>query len=816
MGLPRSRPWAAAAIAVLFALLALDLATGPDVIVIALYGIAPLVASFGTGWRTTAAVAVAALLLAVISRELLDEMDTANGVMFVFTVAVLGVLACGGAVARTRREASAARARLLSEVGDLLATAEDPAATLPAVAAAAVPAVADRCTIDLTAPHGGPERAAAMPGTPPPAVEQALARVARGAPPEVSGSELVVPLAARDGRLGALELGMNGSRRSFGSEDRALAEEVARRCAAALDGARLVAEAQAAEGEAELAVREQTARYESLLLALSDVGEAMLVLDVEGRLEYANPAFEAICGYTTEELRALPSVFDLVVEEQRVAARRHAQARLEGAAEPGRRITIRHRDGHRVPMEIAGVPLEVGERPRIVVVGRDITARARAAGERERLLHRTAFLAEASAAFDAVLDEVATLNALARLSVRELADTCVILLGGSAAGIRRVATVARDPADERRLEEIVKRYPFADRRSHPLLEVLATGRARVVEHPDGPGVPIEDDAHRELIARFATQSTLLVPLTARGRTLGVMALGFNSPAAREHLSLFEDVARRAALAIDNARLYEERANVARTLQRSLLPPVLPDVPGVQLAARYLAAGEGEVGGDFYDCFPTSGGDWALVIGDVCGKGAEAAAVTALARYTVRASATLHSDRPEVVLQDLNDAIRREGKAASRFCTVLYIALRPTPDGVSACVATGGHPLPLLMRADGRVETAGRPGTLLGILPDPEIRSTEVDLAAGDTLVLYTDGVTEASPLDDRFGPEQLARFVAGCSGREAPVIARRIEEQVLEVGGGSIRDDVAVVVLRVRPTRTAPFVADEPGVAASR
>ena len=121
-----------------------------------------------------------------------------------------------------------------------------------------------------------------------------------------------------------------------------------------------------------------------------------------------------------------------------------------------------------------------------------------------------------------------------------------------------------------------------------------------------------------------------------------------------------------------------------------------------------------------------------------------------------------------------------------------------------------------MRADGSVETAGRPGTLLGILPDPEIHSTEIELLPGDTLVLYTDGVTEVSPLDDRFGPEILAEFVAGYAGREAPEIARRIEEQVLEIGGGSVRDDVAVVVLRVCPGVAAPFVADEPGVAASR
>jgi PAS domain S-box-containing protein len=910
---PRSRRWVGAAIAVLAVLFAVDLATGPDVFVIALYGIAPLLASFGTSWRTTALVGVAALAVAEVSGTLFDEMDSTNGAVFVFTVGLLGVLACGAAVVRTRREASAARAGLLAEAVELLSKAQDPGEQVAAVAAAAVPAVADRCTIDLAAP---------------------------GAAPAASRSEIVMPLEARGMRFGALTLGVNGSGRRFGPEDRVLAEELARRCSVALDNARLVAEARTAEAElyeayglldaiferapvglamhdrelryvrindhmaeinglpaaehigrpvaeivpdvqaveadlrrvlesgeplteleiagttaaapgverewivsywpvrrrddhrivgvgavvfevterraAERAVREQTARYESLLLALSQVGEAMVVADADGRIEYANPAFQAICGYSTAELQALPSVFDLVVEEQRRDSRKRARLRLAGKGGPGNQLTIRHRDGHRIPMEVAGVPLEVGGRRQMVVVARDVTARARAEEERERLLERAAFLAEASAAFDAVLDEDATLNTLARLSVRDLADTCVILLGGSVGAIRRVATVARDPDDEAHLRELVERYPFADRRSHPLLDVLTTGRSRIVEHRDGVDVAVRDERHAELIAKFATESTLLVPLSARGRTLGVMALGFNSVVGADHLSLFEDVARRGALAIDNARLYEERAQVARTLQRSLLPPVLPHVPGIELAARYLAAGHGnEVGGDFYDCFPTGDGEWALVIGDVCGKGAEAAAVTALARYTVRASATLHSDRPQVVLEDLNEAIRREG-GDSRFCTVLYIALSPRADGVKACVASGGHPLPLLMRADGRVETAGRPGTLLGILPDPEIHSTELFLAPGDTLVLYTDGVTEVSPLDERFGPEILADFVAGCAGSEAPVIARRIEEQVLEIGGGSARDDVAVVVLRVCPGLPAPFVADQPGVAASR
>jgi len=449
-------------------------------------------------------------------------------------------------------------------------------------------------------------------------------------------------------------------------------------------------------------------------------------------------------------------------------------------------------------MEIAGVPLEVGGRSQMIVVGRDVTARARAEAERERLLERAAFLAEASATFDAVLDEERTLDALARLSVRELADTCVILLGGSVGTVRRVCAVARDPGDEANLRELVERYAVADRSAHPLFEVLASGRSQVVEHADGPG-----------------RSSALVPLQARGRTLGVMALGFRAVVGEDHLSLLEDLGRRAALAIDNARLYGERAAVARTLQRSLLPPVLPDVPGIDIAARYVAAGEGnEVGGDFYDCFPTRDGDWAVVIGDVCGKGAEAAAVTALARYTVRASAMLHSDHPQVVLQDLNDAIRRESPA-SRFCTVLYVALGMEGDRVKGCVASGGHPLPLILRSDGRVETAGLPGTLLGILPDPEIRPQELVLRPGDSLILYTDGVIEASPLDDRFGPEHLARCVSECHGRAPVAIARHIEDAVLAVQGGTVRDDVAVLVLRVSPHLRAPFVAERPGVAAS-
>jgi serine phosphatase RsbU (regulator of sigma subunit) len=296
----------------------------------------------------------------------------------------------------------------------------------------------------------------------------------------------------------------------------------------------------------------------------------------------------------------------------------------------------------------------------------------------------------------------------------------------------------------------------------------------------------------------------------------VLALGFatlEGQDVEELTALFEDLGRRAALALDTARLYEERSAVARTLQRSLLPPALPDIPGIELAARYLAAGEdNDVGGDFYDCFPTGPGEWAAVIGDVCGKGAEAAAVTALARHTIRAS-VVHDARPASVLRDLNSAILRHG-TDFRFCTVLYVRLVPTLDGLEACIATGGHPLPVLLHASGEASTAGRPGTLLGVIPDPAISETSVRLRAGDALVLFTDGVTEASPLDDALGPERLAEFIGTCAGKNAGRIAAGIEARVLELQRGRPRDDVAVMVLRVAPGAAAPFAPSEEGVAA--
>jgi serine phosphatase RsbU (regulator of sigma subunit) len=304
-----------------------------------------------------------------------------------------------------------------------------------------------------------------------------------------------------------------------------------------------------------------------------------------------------------------------------------------------------------------------------------------------------------------------------------------------------------------------------------------------------------------MIRSLGMRSVMIVPMIARGRTLGVISFIAAETGRRygdADLLLAEELARRAATSIDNARLYEERSYIARTLQQSLLPPHLPEIRGIELAGRYRPVGEGiEVGGDFYDLFETGDESWAVVIGDVCGKGAEAAALTALVRYTIRAIAS--SDKPpSEVLRLLNDAILRQ-RSDNRFSTVAYARVWRAGTGVRVELTSGGHPLPVVVRADGRVETVGRPGTLLGVVPDPTLHDVAVDLAAGETIVFYTDGVTEAGAPHNLMTDEDLGAVIGRCDVARASEIAACLEAAAVEASGGDPHDDIAIVALSVEP-----------------
>jgi serine phosphatase RsbU (regulator of sigma subunit) len=424
-----------------------------------------------------------------------------------------------------------------------------------------------------------------------------------------------------------------------------------------------------------------------------------------------------------------------------------------------------------------------------------------ARAEAEWARRRSDFLAEASALFDQSLDAERTVEGLAELAVRDFAETCVVLIGSSPTRIQGTVAVAREPERQEVLRRMLTAYPIGRRREHPLADALTSERATVHHFSDEEIADVAvDERHRELARELGMHSTLFVPLRARGRVQGAMAVSFRSlapGAADDLLALFEDVALRAALAMDTTRLYEERAHVARTLQRSLLPADLPDLPGMEVAARYLAAGEGnEVGGDFYDCFSTGGGDWALVIGDVCGKGAEAAAVTALARYTIR-TAAVRRRSPAAILRWLNDAMMRQD-LDGRFCTIACVHLDTSLPAIRVTVSCGGHPPALLRREGGAVEEVGVPGTLLGLLPDPQLEDERAELAPGDALVLFTDGITEARAPARVIEPEELHDALRAI----APGSAQRIVEHLaaLAVGkeGTPPRDDIALLALRAR------------------
>ena len=242
----------------------------------------------------------------------------------------------------------------------------------------------------------------------------------------------------------------------------------------------------------------------------------------------------------------------------------------------------------------------------------------------------------------------------------------------------------------------------------------------------------------------------------------------------------------------------ERAELAEILQESLLPPRLPEIPGLHVAARYVTGTGAEVLGDFYDVFPSVRGSWGMVVGDVCGKGAPAAKSTALARYTLRAEAHRHG-RPSLILAALNQALLDWPTDDPRFLTAIYATARPTLAGASVQISSAGHPLALVRRAGGRVQTFGRPGTLLGLLPDPELRDSQTSLRRGDSLVLFTDGVTEARSRIDRdlYGYDRLRDVVAGLGDVPAGHMADAIQKAVLAFSGRETSDDTVALVLKV-------------------
>lgn len=433
---------------------------------------------------------------------------------------------------------------------------------------------------------------------------------------------------------------------------------------------------------------------------------------------------------------------------------------------------------------------------RISLYEKEREARRKAQEAEERLR----FLADATRILSSSLDHRETLTLIAELAVPRLADWCAIEVADEVGVTRQLAVEHADPAKKALTLELRSRYPTDPDAEVGVPHVIRTGQPELYHEIDDATLraAARDEEHLQLLRSLGFRSAMVVPMLARGRTIGALTL-VSERADRlydeDDLAFAVDLADRAALAVDNARLYEERTYVARSLQKALLPPRIVEIPGIDVATRYRPAAEGgDVGGDFYDVNKDGSGSWGIAIGDVQGKGAAAAALTGLARHILRAAA-MHDPAPSHALQALNEVMLQEG--AERFCTAAYARLIPIDSGVSISVASAGHPPPYVLRADGPLESFGEPGIILGCFEDLQLDERTTALASGDAVIFYTDGVIDDRP-GGGIGVSRFEQLLGGCHLLDVESIAQVIEDEIVEGRKGSRTDDVALLVIKVR------------------
>lgn len=449
----------------------------------------------------------------------------------------------------------------------------------------------------------------------------------------------------------------------------------------------------------------------------------------------------------------------------------------------------------RVPLELGGgasgelvldVPSTAFVRPLAALVAERLTLalendRLRRA-ERRRQSWLT-FLAEASELLAQSLDVELTMALIPQLVVPRLGQWSAVHTTDSWG---RLQLEAAAHADEDSLSEL-----------HSILQ--QTGPGSVMAR-----VPGALKAGGQVPLPPPTEGFAL-PLIARGQLLGTLSVG-RHPQRRhepEEIAVLQDVARRAALAVDNARIHAERRNIARTLQRSLLPPALPSVPGLGFGAAYVPTGDAvEVGGDFYDVVQLRDDQWLIAIGDVSGKGVQAATVTGLVREVIRALVRGGRPLPEI-LERINETLVERGRG--RYCTLALAAAQWQEEGrLAVTLHLAGHEQPLLVRADGRTVAAGSGGTALGLLDTIRCPAETVHLNPGDSLIFYTDGVTERRRGRELFGRQRLADAAAPLATYSAEVIATRLRTATLGFSSEPPRDDIALLVLRNEPAAPPP------------
>ena len=612
-------------------------------------------------------------------------------------------------------------------------------------------------------------------------------------------SALFIPLRARGRTVGALALGVGTSGRSYGEDDLRFAEVLSGRIALALDNAALS--------------QTVTGLERRLEATLTNLAEAVLVRESGGQIVFANSAAARLLNLdsarevieaTPQQLMDLYEVFDEDGRRLELADLPSSHAgRGEEAAPLLVRNIIRATGDERWLLHKATPVFDPdGSLSLIVSVIEDLTEVKRA-----ELAQRV--LAEAGQELSSSLDYERTLQRVAELAVPRLADWCAVAMReGDLLPLIALAHV--DIGKVARVRDFEARHPVHLGDPARAAEVVRSGEALLI--PEITGGVVAGGALSEealgLARELGLRSVIVVPLALADQPpIGALTLATADSGRRleeTDLALASELGRRAAIAVENARLYGELSEIATTLQRSLLPPDLPAMPGFRMASLYRAAGEqNEVGGDFYDVFEVPGG-WMVVVGDVAGRGAEAAALTSLSRYTFRTAGKLLGD-PIAALEQLNTALR-ESPALS-LVSVCCVRLRTGDGDAYADLVLAGHPPAYHVRR-GSSRPVGVFAPFLGAYEHGGWEATTIKLDPGDQLILYTDGVIDTVGVEERFGEERLARTLSGATGAADAV--RRIEHALVEFARGSQVDDTAVIA--VERTSAGPVETRAPGL----
>jgi len=769
-------------------LLAVDIATGRESVLTVSFLVAPFVSAFAGGRWATAVTAALALGLNAASGTWNHNFGDTDYWVRVLLVGLGGGFACFAAASESEARGSMRRFQVLNDVAGVADGSMPLSRTLAAVTEVLVPELADICIVDAIG-NGRVERAAVHahgedqaelernlrdrePSIPqtivagegdleprfiPEMGEEELRQLAhdeedleflRSLAPR---SSITVALVSRGRRVGALTLIVRyPARRSYTRQDVRFSRVLADRVAVALDNAGLFSDLQSIER-----------RMDSVMEVLD---EAVVIHDRGGNLIFANAAAARMFGFESPaELLAQPrnawrELFDVYDETGDPLPRERLAPARAMAGEKQVTQTLRlisRRSGKELWLRARArtVPGPDGEALYAVTAFEDVTE-LKEAEFAQTLLARTGELLTISN------DYAETVERLAALPVPQLADWCSIFAPRADGTLEQVAIAHRDAERGAIVDRLLAEYPLYSSDDMGIAEVLRSGES-IVEGRIQPLLErmARDGRHRELLAELRFGSVMIMPMRIGGRVIGT--INFVNDADRRPFDDFdsdlaERFAVRAAVALENARLASERGEIAATLQRGLLPPPLPEIEGWSAAALYRPAGEeNDVGGDFYDAFQLESG-WMLVIGDVTGRGASAAAITAQARYTLRTAAAITSD-PLVALTALNRALLSGSEPA--LCSVAAIALRDSTSNVAEIVVAG-HPPPLLVGPDRVVEAAGT-GPVLGAFPDASWALDACRVEAGEQLIVFTDGVTEAMGPAGRFGEERLREQLLG-------------------------------------------------------